>query len=89
PGSAAARPLFDLQQQLTNRTGPWGYGCINGRTVPDEYIEVVPIGPEVKEVVLTTASDRARARAPQRTRAPLDELHATDPAAIDTLWTAT
>ncbi|MCP4087719.1 MAG: hypothetical protein GY745_22130, partial [Actinomycetia bacterium] len=23
PGSAAARPLFDLQQQLTNRAGPW------------------------------------------------------------------
>ncbi|MCP5027408.1 MAG: hypothetical protein GY929_14105, partial [Actinomycetia bacterium] len=89
PGSAAARPLFDLQQQLTNRAGPWGYGCINGRTVPDEYIEVFPIGPEVKEVVLTTDGYPEIAPTLQLTQARLDELQSTDPAAIDTLWTAT
>jgi hypothetical protein len=54
PGTEAARVLFDLQQQLTNLVGPWGYGCVNGRPVPDEFIEVFPVERDAAAVVLTT-----------------------------------
>lgn len=85
PGSAAARPLFDVQQHVSNRPGPWGYGCINGRPVPDEFIEVVAIA-GATEVIL--ASDGYPDLRPtlDETEAALRANLSADPAAIGDFW---
>lgn len=86
PGAGFARPLLDLQQELTNQEGPWGYGCINGRPVPDRFVEVFPLGSDVREVVL--ASDGFPDPKPtlKDSEARLRNLLDIDPAAIDELW---
>ncbi len=87
PGAAASRPLLDSQQHLANVAGPWGYGCINGRPVPDELIEVQAVAPRVGEVVLTSDGypDPQPSLAASEER--LQQLLAADPAAIGALWT--
>lgn len=86
PGHAAARVLFDNQQQLANRPGRWGFGCINGKPVPTELIDVIDL-PDECEIVL--ASDGYPELLPTlaETEARLHELLALDPAAVDQLWT--
>lgn len=88
PGAGFARPLFDLQQHLTNTEGPWGYGCINGRPVPDRFVEVFPLAPDVDQVVL--ASDGFPDLRPtlEDSERRLRELLEMDPAAVAELWAA-
>jgi len=86
PGAAFARPLFDAQQQLSNREGPWGFGCVNGRPVPDQFVEVFPLALQVDEVVL--ASDGFPDLRPtlDESETRLQALLERDPAAIAELW---
>jgi hypothetical protein len=86
PGAAAVRPLFDVQQHLANTVGPWGYGCINGRAVPDDFIEVFDLETGGCEVVL--ASDGYPELLPTlaESEVRLAELLTADPAAIGVLW---
>ncbi|MFN3254326.1 MAG: hypothetical protein ACE37B_01395 [Ilumatobacter sp.] len=86
PGAGFARPLHDLQQQLSNLEGPWGFGCVNGRVVPDQFVEVFPVGPDVDEVVLASDGfpDLRPTLAASETR--LRELLQVDPAAIAEIW---
>jgi hypothetical protein len=88
PGAGFARPLFDRQQHLTNNEGPWGYGCINGRPVPDRFVEVFPLPPDVDQVVL--ASDGYPDLRPtlEDSERRLRELLEMDPAAVAELWAA-
>lgn len=85
PGGVAARRLTDIQQHLSNEIGPWGYGVINGRRVPDEYLGVTPLHDSVGEVVL--ASDgypRLEATLAESER-ELQTLLNADPCGIDEL----
>lgn len=86
PGAAFARPLFDVQQQLTNHEGPWGYGCINGRPVPDRFVEVFPLAPDVDEVVLASDGFPDLRTTLEESEIRLRELLEIDPAAVAELW---
>ena len=86
PGAQFARPLFDRQQHLTNHEGPWGYGCINGRSVPDRFVEVFPLAPDVEEVVLASDGFPDLRTTLEASEIRLRELLEIDPAAIAALW---
>ncbi|MDH3707435.1 MAG: protein phosphatase 2C domain-containing protein [Acidimicrobiia bacterium] len=86
PGAQAARPLTDIQQHLANRVGPWGYGCINGRPIPSEYVEVVPVPNAPCEVVLTSDGFAEVLPTLSASEARLDEMITADPAAVGSLW---
>jgi hypothetical protein len=86
PGTAAARPLYAAQHHLANTVGRWSFGCINGRHVPDEHLEVFAIPLGADEVIL--ASDGYSQIHPtlERTEQRLAELLVEDPAAMGPLW---
>lgn len=86
PGAGFARPLLDLQQQLTNLEGTWGFGCINGRPVPDQFVEVFRLAPEVDEVVLASDGFPDLHTTFEESETRLRELLEIDPAAVDELW---
>jgi len=86
PGAEAAKPLLALQQELTNITGRWAYGCINGRTVPDDFIEVYAIDPAAEQIVLTSDGYPEVGATLQHSEERLADLLALDPAAVDQLW---
>lgn len=52
PGRALIAPLLAGQHNFANASGPYGYGVIDGRAVPREYIDIVPV--EVVEIVLAS-----------------------------------
>ncbi|MEM9516201.1 MAG: hypothetical protein AAGA42_15230 [Actinomycetota bacterium] len=85
PGARAARPLFDAQQHLANVVGPWGYGCINGRPVPDEYVEVYPV-PVGSTVIMTTDGFPTVHRTLAESEDELAGLVERDPPAIAEMW---
>lgn len=86
PGAKAARPLFDNQQHLANVVGPWGYGCVNGRAVPDDYLEVMPIPDGPMEVVITSDGYPVVHSTLSESEATLAGMVARDPAGIGELW---
>lgn len=53
PGRAFILPLLRDQALFANTEGPYGYGVIDGRSVPEKYIEVIDVG-QAKEIVLAT-----------------------------------
>lgn len=57
PGRALVLPVLQRQSLLANRfeAGPLGFGVLDGRRVPDRFIEVFPLGEDALEV--TMASD--------------------------------
>jgi len=87
PGAALALALTNVQQHLSNRPGPWGYGVINGGAVPDEFVEVFELPVSVGEVVLASDGypDPRVTLGESETR--LRELLRQDPAAIGELST--
>lgn len=86
PGAQARRILTDNQQHLANTVGPWGYGCINGKRVPSQYIEVMAIPEGPAEVVLTSDGYPVVGGTLRETEATLARLVRDDPAAIGELW---
>jgi hypothetical protein len=86
PGAEASRPLYDLQQHLANTTGPWGYGCINGRPIPDEHIDVLTVPPGPCRVVLASDGYPVPHSTLEESEAHLAASMASDPAAIGDLW---
>ncbi len=86
PGAEAARPLYELQQHLANRVGPWGFGCVDGRTVPAEFVEVFGIPETPCEVVLTSDGYAQVLESLAATEARLHAMIEADPAAINELW---
>lgn len=86
PGSQARRILTDNQQHLANSTGPWGYGCINGKPVPAKHIEVFPIPDGPTDVILTSDGYTVVRPTLAETEATLFRQIEDDPAAIGELW---
>ena len=58
PGSDAARelirPLIRIQGVFANRPGEFGYAVLNGMTVPESFVEIYPLHPSAREVVLAS-----------------------------------
>lgn len=86
PGGTAVRALTDVQQHLSNLPGPWGYGCVNGRAIPDEFVEVFPVDGGRDIVLASDGYPRLEATLDD-SEATLRRLLAADPAAIGELWT--
>jgi hypothetical protein len=86
PGRAASRPLHDLQQHLANTTGQWSYGCINGRPVPDEHIEVFDLPAHEVEIIIASDGYHNVQATLTASESLLGEQQARDPAAIGELW---
>ncbi len=88
PGVVLARALTNVQQHLSNQSGPWGYGVVNGRPIPDEFVEVFELAESVRDVAL--ASDGFPDPKPtlDESETRRRELIEIDPAAIADLWTA-
>ncbi|MFC1418702.1 hypothetical protein [Streptacidiphilus cavernicola] len=53
PGRALILPVLEQQGRLANQSGPYGYGVLDGTSVPESYVEVFPLA-GVEEVVLAT-----------------------------------
>ncbi|MDP9842092.1 hypothetical protein [Streptosporangium lutulentum] len=75
PGRELVLPVLRRQSVLANReeAGPLGFGVLDGRRVPDRFVEVFPLDHEVLEVAL--ASDGYLSAA-ERLRHAEDELAA-------------
>lgn len=86
PGAHATRPLLDNQQHLANVVGSWGFGCINGLRVPDDYLEVLTIPASPTEVIITSDGFPVVAATLQESEAALRALIERDPAAVGELW---
>jgi len=54
PGREVILPLLRRQAALANRPGEFGYGVINGTPVPEQFIEVFPVPPTTRELVLAS-----------------------------------
>lgn len=53
-GREVIMPLLRRQAALANRPGEFGYGVVNGTTVPSVFVEVFPVPSSAREVVLAT-----------------------------------
>ncbi len=82
PGLESLGPLLRGQEQFANRSGEFGYGVVDGTTVPAAHIEVVPVPSGAVDVVL--ASDGFLSAAPSLAvaEAELDLALAGDPACL-------
>ncbi|MEU7895892.1 hypothetical protein AB0B45_23935 [Nonomuraea sp. NPDC049152] len=53
PGRALILPVLQRQSILANQAGPYGYGVLDGRPVPEQFIEIFPLK-SVDQVVLAS-----------------------------------
>jgi hypothetical protein len=79
PGRDAILPLLRLQGRLANRPGEFGYGVIDGRPVPEEFITVVPVPGSAREIVLASDGYPTLPATLAAAEAELAELLAADP----------
>jgi len=86
PGYVASRALIDIQQHLSNKVGTWGFGCVNGTPIPDEYVEVVSLPPPPTEVILATDGYPVVHPTLRESEVALAEMTSRDPASINELW---
>lgn len=81
------RGLKAWQEHYGNnpRSPDFGYGVINGKEVPPQFIERIAVSADTKEVVLATDGYPAESLRPtlQETEAALHELQKQDPLAIE------
>lgn len=87
PGREAILPLLRLQGVFRNelRSDEWGYGALDGRPIPDDYIDIHSVPGYVDEIVL--ASDGYPVVLPSlaESEARLSELLKEDPLCIGPL----
>jgi glycerophosphoryl diester phosphodiesterase len=85
PGRAFIEPLLAVQHHLRNvdAEDPYAYAGIDGRHVPDRYLEVFPVPEGTREIVM--ASDGYPALHPTlaETERTLAEMLAEDPLCIE------
>lgn len=85
PGRLATRPLIDAQRRLANYTGSYGYGVLNGTTVPEQFIETFPLGDGPVEVTLMSDGYPSFGRELAEAEAHLRGALERDPACIGEL----
>jgi hypothetical protein len=86
PGTQASLPLYEIQQHLANRPGPWGYGVVNGDPVPPELVDVLTLPDHAHEVVLASDGYPEILATLADSERRLRELLAEDPTATGPLW---
>ncbi len=83
PGRAMIAPLLDLQHVLRNLDVEDGYGAIDGRPVPERFLEVVPVPAATREIVLASDGYPVLKRSLAASEAALSELLADDPLCME------
>ncbi|GAA3262480.1 hypothetical protein GCM10020216_104160 [Nonomuraea helvata] len=89
PGRALIRPVLERQAALANRddAGPFGYGVLDGRPVPERFVETFALPQDAWEVVLASdgylspAQNLVTAEAELRASLQADRLRIMDHAA--------
>lgn len=84
PGLAASRPLLELQHHLANRDVVFGYGVLDGSTVPDRHLEIFPVE-DAATVVFASDGYPGPAATLADAERELFAAIARDPACIDEL----
>ena len=82
PGLELLKPVYVAQRNLTNRTLPYGYGALDGSTVPEPYIECMTVPADARRLVLVTDGYPFIHHTLQATEEALAELTARDPLGI-------
>ena len=54
PGREAILPFLKIQGLLSNTTGDFTYGVVNGLPIPSEHIKIIPVLREVNDIYLAT-----------------------------------
>lgn len=85
PGREAILPLLRRQGLLANSPGEFGYGVIDGRMVPPEFIEVFPLAQGACEVVLATDGYPSLPGSLEEAELELERLLARDPDCVGPL----
>ncbi|MBZ9749634.1 hypothetical protein K7W42_02025 [Deinococcus sp. HMF7604] len=79
PAQVIIAPLLTAHAALANTTGPFGYGLVDGRPVPDEHLRVHVLPPGPREVCLATGGYPAVLGTLQATERHLEDVLAADP----------
>lgn len=82
PGFELLKPVYIAQRHLTNQTVPYGYGALDGTTVPETFIECIPVPGDARRLVLVTDGYPFILDTLQATENALAELMARDPLGI-------
>ena len=82
PGFELLKPVYVAQRHLTNQTMPYGYGALDGSTVPEPYIECIPVPDDARRLVLVTDGYPFILDTLQATENALAELMTRDPLGI-------
>lgn len=82
PGFELLKPVYVAQRNLTNRTVPYGYGALDGSSVPERFIECIPVPDDARRLVLVTDGYPFIHDTLQATEQALAELTARDPLGI-------
>ncbi len=82
PGRRALRPLLQGQERFANTTGEFGYGVLDGTSVPVEHIEVFALPAGAVDVVLATDGFLSAAPSLEQAEAELGAAIAEDPACL-------
>ncbi|WP_221088409.1 hypothetical protein [Deinococcus aquaedulcis] len=82
PAQPILAPLLAAHAALANTTGPFGYGLVDGRAIPDEHLRVSVLPPGPREVCLASGGYPAVLPTLAAAERHLDDLLAADPLLI-------
>lgn len=85
PGRRIIQPFITRQTIYQNRTDELGFGVFDGRHIPDEFIEIYPVGSRVAEVILASDGYPTLHRTLEETEAALQRMLQSDPLCIGAL----
>lgn len=85
PGRRIIQPFITRQTIYQNRTDELGFGVFDGRHIPDEFIEIYPVGSRVAAVILASDGYPTLHRTLEETEAALQRMLQSDPLCIGAL----
>jgi len=85
PGRAKILPLLREQWRFSNTIGRWGFGTVNGNSIPSQLISVNAIESDVKEMIIYTDGFPLPCRTLETAEQNLQHLLVEDPLCISAL----